>query len=179
MSARKKKQDRTARGYWRPRLKASHPSLADAVADGKISTRKARIAAGWLEDDPADVLLWRVWRRATKIEKDRFLAKAGLALGPPGGMLKIGTRGVASRVAAPGTPLSVVDSDGYLSPDARRAIRSVMDSGKLGPGQFAKKHLGLSVFDITLGEATAGRGRIRNPKMIRALEAWLAATPRA
>lgn len=175
----KKKQDRTAKGYWRRRLKAAHPSLAEAVADGKITTRKARIAAGWLEDDPADVLLWRVWRRASRAEKDRFLAKTGLVPGPPGGVPPAATRGASSpRVAAPGTPTSVVDRDGYLSPDARAAIAAVRASEKLGPGQFAKKYLGLSVFDVTLGDATAGRGRIRNPKMIRALEAWLAAAPR-
>jgi hypothetical protein len=139
--------------YYKLRLKKEHPTIhADLLAKRYKSVRQAAAAAGLVKIPGHVGGLKRHWLKATRAEKEEFLAW-------------VKSR-VRSRARTP-----IVDSTGKLSSAAVTFIQTWCSERRLRPGRIMQR-LGFSRYDYRLAQAL-GRESPIEAEILPKLEPWM------
>ncbi|WP_152619651.1 hypothetical protein [Paramagnetospirillum magnetotacticum] len=190
--------------YWRGRLEREKPTFyADLIAGKHTSVRAACAAAGLIHLPNRLDALKREWRKADAVERDEFLAFAGItvaaplspsrAIGAPSSSTSPPPTPPAaptapsvtpkppiapSPIAAPRPGAPIAGTDRKLTASGKARLQTVMKRmGHGEPGHWKPGplmlELGFKPLNASLGNAFARGTRVK-ATLIAALEGWLA-----
>lgn len=165
--------------YYLKRLRADHPGVhADYLAVQFTTQAEAFVAACIRKSKTALDQLKSTWSKATAAERGAFKLMIGCArpvITPTPSFPS--TNGAATNAPPPSarssTPPGVLHVGGYLVPAVVDQINAVIAQTRITTGVIMKE-IGFDPLNTSLGLALSQGWRIKNPKLLIALEDWLA-----
>jgi hypothetical protein len=150
-------------GYLKDRLKRDFPTYYRGLMDGKYRTINAACRAARMTTAPTPLqILKREWKKATKVERDSFLAEIGAVISSRPTVK-------SSKVI---TPLCITAVDGRLLPAVAKILAEWLSTNKARPARIMEQ-MGLNVYDYTLSQAIKSNG-VPSSEIPGPLTGWLA-----
>ena len=164
--------------YYRRRLENEHPVIFQDWKDGKYaSEREAFVAAGLRSERTRLHELKNAWRKSSRAEQAAFMAWLKLEYARLRGAAALS---VAPSTAPPTAPVTsaaaagpaAVDPLGHVMPWAKARILDLMEKRGLKLGDVMAE-MGFKKLNPSLGLALNQDSRLRDVRMVRAVEKWI------
>ena len=169
--------------YYLERLRVDHPDAYADLQAGKFkNAAEAFIAAGLRKAKSPLDLLQSAWAKASAAEQCAFKALIGCAtpsmIPAPSTPPSPNTTAPAATNAPPPSTRSsstpgVIHVGSYLVPAVVDQINTVIAQRRITTGVIMRE-IGFDALNTSLGSALSQGWRIKNPKLLVALEDWLA-----
>lgn len=152
--------------YYLARMRDEHPTIyADYLAK-KFKNASEAIRAAGLKKAPSPLdTLRTAWAKASTAEQATFLAEIGCA------------PSTTATIVTPLTPTAgpglAIHSGGYLTPATVRRFKDIMSARDIMQGTVMQE-IGYKPLSASLGRALGRGDRIRDLRLLKALDDWLA-----